>query len=83
MEYIFTTLVASYFRDLASAPKLHWQAGGGAPALEQEPKLLLGACSQSHRGLWEAGERRRRRRGWSLKGKGHLRALGLLTGRSP
>ena len=31
------------FRDLASAPKVHWQAGAGAPALELEPKLLLGA----------------------------------------
>jgi hypothetical protein len=30
-------LVTSYFRYLASAPKVHWQAGAGAPALEQEP----------------------------------------------
>jgi hypothetical protein len=30
----------------ASALKVHWQAG--APALEQEPKLLLGACSHNH-----------------------------------
>jgi hypothetical protein len=35
-------LVTSYFRYLASAPKVHWQAGAAAPALEQEPKLLPG-----------------------------------------
>jgi hypothetical protein len=28
-------LVTSYFRYLATAPKVHWQAGAGAPALEQ------------------------------------------------
>jgi hypothetical protein len=33
---------------LASAPKVHWQAEAGAPASEQEPKLLLGACSHNH-----------------------------------
>jgi hypothetical protein len=33
-------LVTSYFRYLASAPKVHWQAGAEAPAPEQEPKLL-------------------------------------------
>jgi hypothetical protein len=37
MEYI-VVLVSSYFRYLASAPKVHWQAGAEAPALEQEPK---------------------------------------------
>jgi hypothetical protein len=42
MEYI-VVLVTSYFRDLASASKAHWQVGAEAPALEQEPKLLLGA----------------------------------------
>ena len=31
-------LVTSYFRDLASAPKVHWQAGAEAPASEQEPE---------------------------------------------
>jgi hypothetical protein len=36
MEYI---VVTSYFRNLASAPKVHWLAGAGAPASEQEPKL--------------------------------------------
>ena len=35
-------LVTSYFRYLASALKVHWQAGAGAPALEQEPKPLPG-----------------------------------------
>jgi hypothetical protein len=30
-------LGTSYFRYLASAPKVHWQAGAEAPALEQEP----------------------------------------------
>jgi hypothetical protein len=29
------------FRHLASAPKVCWRARAGAPALEQEPKLLL------------------------------------------
>jgi hypothetical protein len=33
-------VVTSVFRYLASAPKVHWQAGAAAPALEQEPKLL-------------------------------------------
>jgi hypothetical protein len=32
--------VTSYFRDLASAPKVRWRARAGASALEQEPKLL-------------------------------------------
>jgi hypothetical protein len=36
MEYI-VVLVTSYFRCLASAPKLRWLAGAGAPALEHEP----------------------------------------------
>jgi hypothetical protein len=31
MEYI-VMLVTSYFRHLASAPKVHWQAGAEAPA---------------------------------------------------
>jgi hypothetical protein len=38
-EY-FVVLVTSYFRDLASAPKVRWRARAGAPALGQEPKLL-------------------------------------------
>jgi hypothetical protein len=50
MEYI-VVLVTSYFRHLASAPKVHWQAGAGTPALEQEPKLLLSACSHNHTGV--------------------------------
>ena len=33
-------LVTPYFRYLASAPKVHWQAGAAAPALDPEPKLL-------------------------------------------
>jgi hypothetical protein len=38
MEYI-VVLVTSCFRDPASAPKVHWQAGAAeAPALEQEPR---------------------------------------------
>jgi hypothetical protein len=37
MEYI-VVLETSCFRHLASAPEVHWQAGAGAPALEQEPK---------------------------------------------
>jgi hypothetical protein len=32
-------LVTSYCRYLASAPKVHWRAGAGDPALEEEPKL--------------------------------------------
>jgi hypothetical protein len=32
-------MMTFYFRYLASAPKVHWQAGAEAPALEQEPKL--------------------------------------------
>ena len=32
--------VTSYFRHLASGQKVHWQAGAGASASEQEPKLL-------------------------------------------
>jgi hypothetical protein len=39
VEYI-VVLVASYFRFLASAPKVRWRARAAAPALEQEPKLL-------------------------------------------
>jgi hypothetical protein len=39
MEYIVLR-ATSYSRDLASGPKVHWQAGAEAPALEQEPKLL-------------------------------------------
>jgi hypothetical protein len=38
MEYI-VVLVTSYFRYLASAPKVHWRARAEAPALEQEPEL--------------------------------------------
>jgi hypothetical protein len=34
MEY-FVVLVTYYFRYLASAPKVHWRAGAGAPALKQ------------------------------------------------
>jgi hypothetical protein len=37
-------LVTSYFRYLASAPKVHWQAGAAAPALEQKPKLRVESC---------------------------------------
>jgi hypothetical protein len=40
MEYVVVQ-VASYSRHLASASKVHWQAGAAAPALEQEPKLPL------------------------------------------
>jgi hypothetical protein len=47
MEYI-VVVVTSYFRSLASAPKVHWQAGAEAPALDQEPKPLLGGCSHNH-----------------------------------
>jgi hypothetical protein len=36
MEHI-VVLVTSYFRHLASAPKVHWQAGAAAHASEQEP----------------------------------------------
>jgi hypothetical protein len=37
MEYV-VVLETSYFRYLASAPKVRWRARAGAPALEQEPK---------------------------------------------
>jgi hypothetical protein len=36
-EY-FVVFVASYFRHLASAPKVRWRARAGAPALGQEPR---------------------------------------------
>ena len=39
-------LVTSCFRCLASAPKVRWRAGAGAPALEQEPKLNGGLTGQ-------------------------------------
>ena len=53
MEYI-VVLVTPYFRYLASAPKVHLQAGAAAPASEQEPKLI---------GVWAARRSRQHPRG--------------------
>jgi hypothetical protein len=39
-------LVTSCFRYLASAPKVHWQAGAAAPALEQESKGVSNATAK-------------------------------------
>jgi hypothetical protein len=49
MKYI-VVLVTSCFRYLASAPKVHWQAGAEAPALQRRPSsrgycvLPLASC---------------------------------------
>jgi hypothetical protein len=59
----FVVLVTSCFRYLASAPKVHWQAGAVAPGLEQEPKPPARACSPTITTGGGFAARRRRRSG--------------------